>query len=171
MELLKETAATVDSLLGHVDAPASVSLPLAAWAVVVGSDAVAMATGHRGFDRAAEVALGAGLISSAGSIVTGLVERRSDGVGFRGHEAAVAGHVFGSLAARGLFAASFLLRLRAQSRGEPTPALARGLALAGGALALGNAVLTHRLIEHEDDAQGRARLDPHSPLGLRGARS
>ncbi len=132
-----------------------------------------MATGNRGFEAAAEVALGAGLVSSAGSIVTGLIERRSDGVRYRGHEAAVAGHVVGSLAVRGLFAASFLLRLRAHSRGERTPALARGLALAGGALALGNAVLTHRLIEleHEADAHGRARLDPHSPLGLHGARS
>jgi uncharacterized membrane protein len=165
MELLKQTAATIDSLLGHGDAPSTVSLPLAAWAVAVGSDGLAMATGHRGFETAAKVALGAGLVGSAGSLITGLVERRSGGVRYRGHEAAVAGHVAGSLALRGLFAASFLLRLRADSRGEPTPALARGLALAGGVAALGNAVLTHRLIEHE--AHGRARLDPHAPLGLR----
>ncbi len=169
MELLRQTAAAVESLLGHGDAPTAVSLPLAAWAVAVGSDGLAMATGHRGFERAAEVALGAGLVSSAGSLVTGLIERRSGGVRYRGHEAAVVGHVAGSVALRGLFAASFLLRLRAEARGEGTPALARGLALAGGALALGNAVLTHRLIEREhpdDDTHGRARLDPHSPLGL-----
>ena len=166
MELLKQTAATVDSLLGHGDHPSTVSLPLAAWAAAVGSDALAMATGHRGFETAAKVALGAGLVSSAGSLLTGLVERRSDGVRYRGHESAVIGHLAGSIALRGLFAASFLLRLRADSRGEPTLALARALALAGGGLALGNAVLTHRLIEHEHESHGRARLDPHSPLGL-----
>jgi uncharacterized membrane protein len=173
MELLKQTAATVEGLLGHGDAPASLSLPLAAWAVAVGSDGLAMATGHRGFETAAKVALGVGLVSSAGSVITGLIERRSGGVRYRGHEAAVVGHVAGSITLRGLFAASFLLRLRADSGGEPTPALARGLALAGGAVALGNAVLTRRLIEqeHEDEAQGRGRLDPHSPLGLHGARS
>src|SRR5947209_1684344 len=101
MELLKETAATIDSLLGHGDAPASVSLQLAGWALAVGSDGLTMAMGHRGFETVAKVALGAGLVGSAGSIVTGLVERRSDGVGYRGHEAAVAGHVAGSLASRG----------------------------------------------------------------------
>ena len=167
MELLKQTAETVDHLLGHGDAPAPVSLPMAAWAVAVGGDALALATGHKGFDAAATFATGAGLVASAGSLVTGLVERRSGGVTYRGHESGVAAHVVGALASRGLFAASFLMRLRARSRGERAPALARGLALAGGGLALAHALLTHRLIEHgHDDGHGRARLDPGSPLGL-----
>lgn len=169
MELLDRTAATLDHLLGHGDAPGPVSLPLAAWAVAVAGDGLAAATGARALDRLATVATGAGLVASAGSFVTGLVERRSGGVRYRGHEAGVAAHVVGSLGVRGLFAASFLIRLRAGARGEPVPALARGLALAGGGLALANALLTHRLMEHgaePDDAQGRARLDPASPLGL-----
>jgi hypothetical protein len=164
MELLKETAATVESLLGHGDAPASVSLPLAAWGAAALGDGLAMATGHPGFETAAKVAIGAGLVSGAGSLITGLVERRAGGVGYRGHEAAVAAHVAGSLAVRGLFAASFLMRLRSGRTSD----LARGLALAGAGLALGNAVLTHRLMEqeHPEDEHGRARLDPDAPLGL-----
>lgn len=165
MELLKQTAETAEHLLGHGDAPARVSLPLAAWAVAAAGDGLAMATGSRALDGLAAYAIGAGLIGSAGSMVTGMVEGRSGGVSYRGHEAGVAAHVAGSVAVPALFAASLAVRLRDDARGTRPSALARGLALAGAGLAMANALLTRRLIEH-GGAQGRARLDPDSPLGL-----
>lgn len=167
MELLKQTYAAVDRLLGHGDAPASVSLPLAAWAVAVAGDGLALATGSKALDGLASYAIGAGLIGSAGAMATGAIERRSDGVSASGHEVPVAAHAVGALAVGGLFAASLALRLRDHARHARPSGLARGLALAGGAIALGNALLTRRFLhDAHEHTHGRARLDPDAPLGL-----
>jgi uncharacterized membrane protein len=167
MELLKQTASVVDRLLGHGDAPLSVSLPLAAWGATVATDGLAMVTGQPSFDAASRIAIGVGLVGMAGSMATGALEGRSDGVGIRGHEAVVAGHVAGTLAVGGLFAASLALRIAAHGRGEPPSPLARGLAFAGAGIALANAILTRRLAD--DEPLGRDRLDPATPLGLHAA--
>jgi uncharacterized membrane protein len=169
MELLKEAAGTVDRLLGHGDAPAPVSLPLAAWAVALAGDGLALATGSRALDAAARYAIGVGLVGSAGAMLTGSLERRSDGVTASEHPSGVAAHAVGAMAATGLLAASLALRVASASRRERPSAFARGLALAGGGLALANAILTRRLAN--EDPQGRLRLDPDSPLGLHTRRS
>lgn len=162
MELLEQTVSTVESLLGHGDRPAPISLPLGAWAVALAGDGLALATGHCVFDSAAKVALGAGLVGTVGAMATGIVERRSEGVSVRDHRTGIAAHVTGATLSTGLLAASFVMRL---SAGRPS-ALARGLALAGGGLALANAILTHRLADHHHPQHGRRRLDPRAPLGL-----
>ena len=160
MELLKQTAETVEGLLGHGDAPTVVSLPLGAWAVAIASDGLALATGVRVFDSAAKLAIGAGLVGTAGAMATGMWERRSGGVTIGEHKGGIAAHVTGSMLSTGLLAASLVMRT---GGGRPS-ALARGLALAGGGIALANAILTHRLAEHPQ--HGRGRFDPHSPLGV-----
>jgi hypothetical protein len=167
MELLKETAGVVDRLLGHGDTPLPVSLPLAAWGATVAGDGLAMATGEPGFDAVSRIAIGLGLVGMAGSMVTGALERRSDGVGLRGHEGQVAGHVAGTLAVGGLFAASLALRIAAHGRGERPSPFARGLAFAGAGIALANALLTRSLAD--DEPHGRARLDLAAPLGMHSA--
>lgn len=162
MELLKETACTVDRLLGHGDNPVPVSLPLAAWTVAIAGDGLAMATGNRGFEAAARYAIGAGLISSAGSMITGIVERRSGEVTAEEHPAGVTAHAAGALAVGGLFAASLFFRVQSASRHERPSALARGLALAGGALAMANALLTNRMTE--DEYEGADYLISPAPV-------
>jgi uncharacterized membrane protein len=166
MELLKQTACVVDRLLGHGDSPSPVSLPLAAWGATVAGDGLALATGEPSFEAVSRIAIGLGLVGMAGSMVTGALEGRSDGVGIRGHEAVVAGHVAGTLAVGGLFAASLALRIAAHGRGERPSTLARGMAFAGAGIALANAILTRRLA---DEPQGRARLDSASPIGMHAA--
>jgi uncharacterized membrane protein len=169
MELLNQAARQVDRLLGHGDAPARVSLPLAAWAAAVAGDGLGLATGSRGFDMGAGCAIGVGLVGSAGAMLTGFVERQSNGVPASEHPAGIAAHAVGALAVGGLFAASLALRVRSAARHERPSALARSLALAGGGLALANAILIQRLHEPEH-AEGRARLDSSAPLGLHAGR-
>jgi uncharacterized membrane protein len=159
MELLEHTAETVERLLGHGDAPTPVSLPLGAWAVALASDGLALATGSGVFDSVARIAIGAGLVGTAGAMATGAWERRSDGVTFAEHKSGVAAHAAGAMLSTGLLAASFVMR----AGGRPSR-LARGLALAGGGIALANALLTRRIGHH--DEHGRPRLDPRSPLGI-----
>jgi hypothetical protein len=166
MELLNQAATLVDRLLGHGDDPVPVSLPLASWALAVAGDGLGLATGARSFDLGAGCAIGVGLVGSVGAMLTGMVERQSNGVPASEHPAGVAAHALGALGVAGLFAASLALRVRSASRHERPSDLARGFALVGGGLALANVLLTHRLIKDEH-SHGRARLDPTAPLGLR----
>jgi uncharacterized membrane protein len=170
MELLKQMAKDMERLLGHGDAPACVSLPLAAWAIAVAGDGLGFATGVRGFETGAACAIGVGLLGSAGAMLTGMVEQESEGVPASEHPAGIAAHAVGAAAVSGLFAASLALRVRSAVRGESPSALARGLALAGGGLALANALLTQRLVE-SDHQHGRARLDTSAPLGMHAGRN
>jgi len=165
MDRIQEAAGAVEGLLGHGDAPARVTVPMTAWAVAVVGDALAVTTGQTAFDAASRFAIGAGLLSSVGAAVTGLRAGKGGA-----SAAGVAGHAAGALAVGGLFAASLVLRKGAYVRGERPSALARGLALAGGGLAVAEAILARRLAG-EGHAHGRVRLDPDAPLGLHRGRA
>ena len=163
MDFLKSALGAVARLLGHGDAPLPVSLPLGAWSVATLSDGLALTTGHDIYDAAARYAIGVGLAGTAGAMVTGLIERKSEGVTAERHPAGIAAHATGGLLVGGLYIASLALRVRAHEAGHRASPIARGLALAGCGMAVANAVMTHRLA---NEPKGRARLDPASPLGL-----
>src|SRR4051794_9362499 len=112
MELLEQSVSTLEVLLGHGDAPSRVSLPLAAWAVAVAGDGLALATGSRAFDGLTTCAIGAVLIGTAGSAATGILEGRSGEVRTESHKGPVAAHAAGALAVAGLFGASLAVRLQ-----------------------------------------------------------
>jgi len=147
-------------------------------------DALALATGEDRYDDAARISMGIGLVGAVGAAVTGLRDYGFIDEDQPSHQVATT-HGLGNAVATSLFAASFLLRYRDQKAGQRTGSLARGLALAGGSLALYTAWLGGKLVqeygeavkpvmqqrdeaEHESDdenARGRERLASDSPLG------
>src|SRR5438067_5895327 len=60
--------------LGHPLHPVFTDLPLGAWTTGLVLDAVAMPTGDRGMQRAADLAIAVGLAGAAGAAVTGLTD-------------------------------------------------------------------------------------------------
>jgi nitrite reductase/ring-hydroxylating ferredoxin subunit/uncharacterized membrane protein len=122
--------------LRHPLHPALTDVPLGAWTTAAVLDASEDLPGVAGYGRAADVALGVGLVGALGAAVTGLTDwSETDGDSKR------LGLVHGllNLSATSLFAASLALRRRGERGGGRAVGLA-GLALAyvgsyfGGAL-------------------------------------
>jgi len=170
-------------LLGHSPHPAIVSLPLGAWAFSNACDGLAMVTGEDKYDDAARLSMAAGLIGAAGAVVTGLNDYGKIPKDRPSHEVATT-HALGNSVVASLFVASYVLRMRDHEQGRRTGVGARMLALAGGGLSLWTAWLGGKLVEemgegvnpvmdrlsrheHHDEARGRDRLSPASPLGER----
>ncbi len=170
-------------LLGHSPHPAIVALPLGAWSFSNVCDGLAMITGEKKYDDAARLSLAVGLVGAAGSAVTGLYDYSKIPVDRPSHEVATT-HALGNSVVGTLFVTSYVMRVRDHQRGRPASAASRLLAMAGGGLSLYTAWLGGKLVEemgegvnpvmdemtadeHDDDqeAHGRDRLAPESPLG------
>ena len=119
--------------LGHPLHPVFTDIPLGAWTTAVALDATAAASGDRGYERAADVALAVGLAGAVGAAVTGLTDfSETDGRARR------IGLVHGlmNVAASTLIGAAYLLRRR-RSRQAGEACTVAGLGIALGAAYLG----------------------------------
>jgi nitrite reductase/ring-hydroxylating ferredoxin subunit/uncharacterized membrane protein len=129
--------------LGHPLHPVLTDVPLGAWTVAVTLDAIDQDRGWwRRRNRAAEAAIGVGLVGAVGAAVTGLTDWQ--------HTAAEdrrVGLLHGllNLSATGLFATSLMLRLRGErDAGRATAGL--GFAVALGAAYLGGHLVYRKQI-------------------------
>lgn len=126
--------------LGHPLHPVLTDIPLGAWTTAVALDAQEAATGDAAYGRAADFALGVGLIGALGAAVTGLTDW-SETYG----RSQRAGLVHGLLnaTATALVATGWVLRKNgSRSAGKAT-------ALAGFGIALGSAYLGGELVYRE----------------------
>lgn len=126
--------------LGHPLHPVLTDVPIGAWTTALALDAREVATGDAGYGRAADFAIGVGLIAAAGAAVTGLndwseTEGRSRRLGLL--------HGLLNVTATAFVATSYFLR-RNGSR-----AAGRGAALAGYGVAIGAAYLGGDLVYRE----------------------
>lgn len=126
--------------LGHPLHPVLTDVPIGAWTTAIALDAREVASGDRGYGRAADFAVGVGLVAALGAAVTGLndwseTEGRSRRLGLL--------HGLLNLTATALVATSYALR-----RGGSRPA-GRATAVAGYGIALGAAYLGGNLVYHE----------------------
>lgn len=92
---------------GHALHPALITLPLGAWSVAAIFDALSACAERRDLDKAADMAIGIGLLGASGAAVTGLVdwapvEERPRKVGFV--------HAAFNIAATVLYLTSWLMR-------------------------------------------------------------
>jgi uncharacterized membrane protein len=192
MDPLKPVTELIDateSLLGHSPHPAIVTLPIGAWGVSNVCDTLGLVTGHRRFDDAARLSMAVGLVGAAGAVVTGLRDYGHIPKDRPSHKIATA-HALGNSIVGTLFVTSYILRQRDHLAGRRPSLGARLLALAGGGLSLYTAWLGGVLVEEhgegvkpvmhrlwaeeraeqrrqqEEEARGRRRLAPESPLGL-----
>jgi uncharacterized membrane protein len=112
--------------LEHPLHPALTSIPLGAWTTTVALDAKAAVSGDESYSRAADFALGVGLVGAVGSAVTGLTDwSETDGRAKR------IGLVHGLLnvAATAMMATAYVLRRRNDRRAGQACTLA-GVAVA-----------------------------------------
>jgi len=126
--------------LGHPLHPVLTDVPLGAWTAALALDAQAVVTGDQGYARAADFAIGLGLVAAVGAAVTGLndwseTEGRSRRIGLL--------HGLLNLTATALVATSYALR-----RNGSRPA-AHASAVAGYGIALGAAYLGGDLVYRE----------------------
>lgn len=129
--------------LGHSLHPAITDVPVGAWTVAAISDVLSAFYGKSELDKAADTAIGIGLIGAAGAAVTGLtdwapIEERPRKVGFV--------HMAFNVTATGLYLASWLMR---RSGNQEKRAAARTLAWSGYALASAGAWLGGALVASE----------------------
>jgi len=184
MDPISAVVEKAEDLLGHSPHPAIVALPLGAWTFSNICDGLAMLTGEEKYDDAARLSMAVGLIGAAGAVVTGLHDYSKIPVDRPSHEVATT-HALGNSVVGTLYVASYVMRLRDHQAGRRPSLTARLLALAGGGLSMWTGWLGGKLVEemgegvkpvmehmsrHEqddqdDDAHGRERLDPASPLG------
>ena len=188
MDPLKPITGLIDAteaLLGHSPHPAIVTVPIGAWVVSNVCDALGLLTGRRRYDDAARLSMAVGLVGAAGAVVTGLRDYGHIPKDRPSHDVATA-HGLGNSVVASLFVASYVLRQRDHLSGRPPRLSSRLLALAGGGLALYTAWLGCVLVEEygegvhpvmdrlsdeereQEEARGRQRLSPESPLGLHG---
>jgi nitrite reductase/ring-hydroxylating ferredoxin subunit/uncharacterized membrane protein len=126
--------------LGHPLHPVLTDVPLGAWTTALALDAREVATGDGAYGRAADFAVGVGLVAAVGAAVTGLNDwSETDG---RARRLGLL-HGLLNLTATALVATSYALR-RTGSR----PA-ARASAVAGYGIALGAAYLGGNLVYDE----------------------
>jgi nitrite reductase/ring-hydroxylating ferredoxin subunit/uncharacterized membrane protein len=126
--------------LGHPLHPVLTDVPLGAWTTALALDAREVATGDEGYGRAADFAIGVGLVAAVGAAVTGLTDwSETDGQPRR------LGLLHGlmNLTATALVATSYALR-RSGSR-----TAGRASALAGYGVAVGAAYLGGDLVYRE----------------------
>jgi nitrite reductase/ring-hydroxylating ferredoxin subunit/uncharacterized membrane protein len=136
--------------LEHPLHPALTSIPLGAWTTTVALDAKAAVSGDESYSRAADFALGVGLVGAVGSAVTGLTDwSETDGRAKR------IGLVHGLLnvAATAMMATAYVLRRRNDRRAGQACTLA-GVAVAtvsgylGGDLVFGERIgVTHAVAD------------------------
>lgn len=123
--------------LGHALHPVFTDLPIGAWTTALVLDGLEMLSGEDGAGRAADLAVGIGLIGAVASAVTGLADwSETDG------RAKNVGLLHGvlNLAAAGFYTASLLARRR-RSRSEGI-----ALSMAGYAIAFSSAYLGGHLV-------------------------
>lgn len=128
--------------LGHPLHPVLTDVPLGAWTTALALDAREAATGDRGYGRAADFAVGLGLVSAVGAAITGL----NDWSETQGR-AQRAGLLHGllNLTATAFIAGSYALRRNgARSAGRAGTAAGYGIALAAAYLG-GNLVYRERI--------------------------
>ena len=126
--------------LGHPLHPVLTDVPIGAWTTALALDAREVATGDEAYGRAADFAIGIGLVAAVGAAVTGLndwseTEGRSRRLGLL--------HGLLNVTATALVATSYALR-----RSGARPA-ARASAAAGYGVALGAAYLGGNLVYRE----------------------
>lgn len=126
--------------LGHPLHPVLTDVPIGAWTTALALDVREVTTGDEGYGRAADFAVGVGLVAAVGAAVTGLndwseTEGRSRRLGLL--------HGLLNLTATAFVTASYVLR-RNGSR-----AAGRGAALAGYGVAIGAAYLGGSLVYRE----------------------
>lgn len=170
-----------DHVLGHSSHPAFVSIPLGAWTVSNICDGLALATGDDKYDDTARISMGIGLVGAAASVVTGLNDYSKIPKKRPSHKVATT-HALGNSLVASLFVASYVMRVRNHDQGKPPCLTSRLLALAGGGLSMYTAWLGGKLVEEmgeavqpamkqmteqeaHDEAHGRERLSPQTPLG------
>ena len=185
MNLMFKAVDQIEKLMGHSPHPAIVSVPLGAWTVSNFCDVAAEVSGDDRYDDVARISMAVGLVGAAGAAVTGMRDYSKIPKDRPSHKTATT-HALGNSVEVSLIAASYVMRLREESRGERTSHVARFLGLAGGALSLYTAWLGGKLVadqgegvkpvmerlEREErgdgslDHHGRERLSPASPLEL-----
>ena len=128
--------------LGHPLHPVLTDVPLGAWTTALALDAREAATGDSGYGRAADFAVGLGLVSAVGAAITGLndwseTEGRAQRAGLL--------HGLLNLTATAFIAGSYALRRNgARSAGRAGTAAGYGIALAAAYLG-GNLVYRERI--------------------------
>jgi uncharacterized membrane protein len=189
MDPLKPVTDLIDAtedLLGHSPHPAIVTVPIGAWVASNVCDLLGLLTGRRRYDDAARLSMAVGLVGAAGAVATGLRDYGHIPTDRPSHAVATQ-HALGNSVVGSLFVASYVLRQRDHLSDRRPRLAARLLALAGGGLALYTAWLGGVLVEEygegvkpvldrlsaeqreqEEEARGRQRLSPDSPLGLHG---
>jgi nitrite reductase/ring-hydroxylating ferredoxin subunit len=126
--------------LGHPLHPVLTDVPIGAWTTAIALDAREVATGDRGYGRAADFAIGLGLVGAVGAAVTGLTdwsetEGRSRRLGLI--------HGLLNITATAFVATSYALRKQGSRSGG------RATAIAGYGIALASAYLGGSLVYHE----------------------
>jgi nitrite reductase/ring-hydroxylating ferredoxin subunit/uncharacterized membrane protein len=128
--------------LGHPLHPVLTDVPIGAWTTALALDAREAATGDKGYGRAADFAVGVGLVAAVGAAVTGLndwseTDGRSRRLGLL--------HGLLNLTATALVASSYAMR-RSGSRSAGRAATVAGYGVAIGAAYLGgNLVYRERI--------------------------
>jgi len=134
--------------LGHPLHPVLTDIPIGAWTTALALDAAAASRRDSGLARAAEVAIGVGLIGAVGAAVTGLTDW-SETSGQSRRTGLV--HGLMNLTATAFFATSYVLR-KSRAREAGTRCSAAGYAVALAAAYLGgNLVYDRRIgVTHAD---------------------
>jgi uncharacterized membrane protein len=147
VELITKAIDKVEDFLGHSPHPAIVAVPLGAFAVSNVCDGLALATGDERYDDVASTSMAIGLVGAVAAAATGLrdygfipADRQPN------HDVATA-HGLGNATVGALFAASYILRIRARNDGRRPGMASRLLGFAGGALATYTGWLGGKLVE------------------------
>jgi nitrite reductase/ring-hydroxylating ferredoxin subunit/uncharacterized membrane protein len=126
--------------LGHPLHPALTDIPLGAWATALALDAVG--DKDRGMARAADAAIGIGIVGAVGAAVTGLTDWQHTTGGDR---RLGLGHAMLNTTALALYVTSFALR-RSGARGLGRGVSVLGFLLAGGAAYFGGTLVYKKRI-------------------------
>lgn len=140
--------------LGHPLHPALTDVPIGAWTAAVIMDAMDNIRGDDGFGRAADAAIGIGLVGAVASAVTGLTDwTATDG---RARKIGLT-HGLMNLAGTLLFTTSYVMRKNDNRQA------ARGFSMLGFAVAMGSAYLGGKLVYSEQVGVNHAAGGPPLP--------
>jgi len=141
-----------EELLGHSPHPAIVTLPLGAFVVSNVCDGLGLVTGDDRYDDAARWSMAIGLVGAAGAVLTGVRDYGYIPTDRQPNHSVATAHGLGNAVVGSLFVTSYILRSRDHADGRRASALARLLALTGGALSLYTAWLGGKLVEEYGEA-------------------